>query len=197
MRPQGQTLVANGTPHHCNTAICGSDAVGYCTAQESQSGGENWFCVPIVFDDEDPWCEKARLDANFNGEEIDMETQNTTLRSFRNNFLMNSSNGISYIQNYYYLSSKINTTADLVYSVQAMNVLINDILPIINKINTAPNGTQILISNTSAAKIVSLLLVIKGKLSDSYDLDLIDEIIVDVNHFKNRPINEVIDEFGN
>lgn len=184
-------------PHQCS-APCQETDAAYCVGSESQSGGENWYCVPDLTD-EGGRCHKEDQDnaythTIFSSGEI--ETQNDGLRSFRDNYLHNSAKGQEYIQKYYYLSMKLRDSIDVTYASQCISVLVNDILPIIDTLQNGTDTSAILFSNTKATNIINVLSMMKAKLPLTGDKAMIDSLISDVNFYKNKSLNFVDENFN-
>jgi hypothetical protein len=178
-----------GDEHYCDIT-CNSKSAGYCVAREGQTGGESWYCLS------GRGCTKYASDKVFpSNPNINTETQNVTLRAFRDNYLSKTTKGMKYINNYYYISDRFLDYVDVNFSILAMSTLVDDIFPLINTLQNQPSSNSVLYNTTRANKITALLNNIKSKLTNTGDKTIIDGIIADVNYYKNKPVSQVTYEF--
>lgn len=178
----------NGPAHHCDIVTCQSDGQGYCTAQESQQTGEEWFCL---FTSEDKMCPK-RVSNELASTTINTDVQDDSLYNFRDNYLASRVKGAVYINRYYQLSDMMEVDSiDLSFSISTINIIENKILPIVNSLKANPTSTNILYSIQDRDDIVNYLLLAKDKFADPVAKGYIDQIINDVIFLANKSANDV------
>ena len=181
-------VTAQGPAHYCDVVTCESASQGYCTAQESQSTGEYWFCL---FTSEEQLCPK-RVTNTTSPEGMNTEVQDDSLYSFRDNYMASRVKGAVYINRYYQLSELMEIDSlDIPFCLSTLSVVENKILPIINSLKSNPTSSTILYNTQVKDDIVNYLLIAKNKYASQTAKDYIDQIISDVNFLANKSANDV------
>lgn len=152
-----------------------------CTTKESPYKPSSDYCAPSgnLFCGEEK-TEAVLINSN-NANSDDCTNIKEELRTFRDDFLRRSRKGVFYISLYYYLSEKVNNDFyTLSNCVEVFDVLSNDILPMIYKINN--NSSEILISEQSKNRILNLLNKVDASIGER-DHEQINLIKSDINSF--------------
>jgi hypothetical protein len=149
-----------------------------CTAQEGQTGGESWFCVPTGK------CPKEDVDETTGPDPEHLAQQNYSLRSFRDNYLLNSSGGRQFVNLYYGLNvPKGNLT--IPFCLETLE-LVDRVIPLLADLEKNPNSNTILIDSSTKDKLIEYLKEVKLLYNDSSSKSKIDDIIIHVNVLSNR-----------
>ncbi|MBL7712831.1 MAG: hypothetical protein JNL13_10215 [Chitinophagaceae bacterium] len=177
-----KTTVPN-QPHQCS-APC-SSGQGYCTASESQNGGEKWNCWSTQ------GCKKTDADIRGRGYMQD-RNQNDSLYAFRDDYLYNTVKGQSYIHSYYALCESFSTDSmSFSFSIETLDIVESHVLPIIGYLKNHSNSQEILINGAAKTNLVNYMLKAKNKFTEEGARNRIDEIIEDINYLANKPTSEV------
>ena len=155
-----------------------------CVEQERQAGPTTFSCIPPID------CPKNKIDAFSAGNNInnqDAPVFNTQLRHFRDTYLATRMKGIRYISTYDFLSSKFDfNRLNAGYVIKALAIIQNDIIPVVNMLESEGNTGTILIDNDRAARMASFLDESKSYFSDAYSKELVDALITDLNTCKGQ-----------
>lgn len=180
--------VAGKSGSFCNKpCIEGADA--FCTASESQSGGENWWCLADV-----RICINDNISDNPQEPESSIEEQKykndntrTFLHEFRDNYLMVENNGEKYVNLYYSLSENIKYSLVTTTFVKDTFSIINSMRPKLENLLSNKNSNSIiLIDNTTAEILIDYLSKYSFMFEDQESLNNIDFLIQKINEFKNK-----------
>lgn len=105
-------------------------------------------------------------------------------RNFRNEILLHSKKGVTYTSLYYYISSKLSNGYLLTNFVDHFDIIYNNLIPIIEKINDS-SYTGVLYTSSDLDAFVDIIETLKVELNDN-------TIIVDkLNELKQDLINNV------
>ena len=162
----------------------GSDA--WCTATESQSGGERWFCLA----DPKPCLNDATESIAEQNESLTQYRISNTrefLHTFRDNYLSNENNGNRYVEIYYDFSKKIDYSKINTTFIKETFTLINNMKPKLELLlNNKNSNSIIVIDDNTAYLLVTYLTKYSNMFSDQDSLDNIDFLINKINQFKNK-----------
>jgi hypothetical protein len=171
----------------CNPP-CHSSNDAACTAQESQSGGEHWFCVPT----KGPDCaaknsQNILIESNPEFSNSSFSSTNISLYNFRDNYLGHTIKGQQLIDAYYYISSHLNyTNFTIAFCLNTFDLIVNEIIPPINILLSNPNSNSVPISPDSKIIIINYLNQVKTFTNDADSLTLLDMVANYVTLFEGK-----------
>lgn len=177
----------NNGPITCN-APCPLSTHAYCTAQESQSGGEHWFCAADIVGDcmADAMVVKIK-EVGGNLTNYNFEFFYNSLYSFRDQYLSDKVKGKIIIADYYELSKKLPLQElDLSFCTSSFDFVTSKIIPIANDLVSNPNSNSVLIKAADKVQIVDYLILVKNKYQDIESKNKIDKIIDYVILFEDK-----------
>lgn len=170
---------------YCNFP-CQATPDGWCTASESQSGGEHWWCLgdPRACGVEElEYSILSKSGYNFNILEIKDE-----LYLFRDEYLLNKKGGQQTIEKYYTLSKNIDPkNITIEYSVETFELL-ETIIPLLRDLRVNQNSfTKILIDQPTSDVLIAHLEKSKKLFNDKQSKKTIDDLKNIIKDFTNKP----------
>lgn len=200
---KNKTRTVNG-PGHGNTAVsCNAPCIpgteSFCTAQESQSGGEHWFCFPSVTGgcSADAMVVKIK-EGGINISNYNFDLFYNSLYSFRDQYLSDKVKGKVIIVDYYELSKSFPIQElDLPFCTSSFDFVTSKIIPITNDLVNNPNSNNILIKAVNKAQIIDYLILVKNKYQDSESKKKVDNIINYINLFEDKTNDYITNYLSN
>lgn len=116
------------------------------------------------------------------------------LYNFRDNYLMNSSKGIAYMNTYYYLSDELfdnNTTYSLSNALYMLNTINSYVLPNTFELLTNPNSSTILIDEVEKSNLLAFMDWAKDLMPNQISKDIVDQLKLDLIINSNVPVYQV------
>jgi hypothetical protein len=125
---------------------------------------------------------------------FNIESFKNSLYNFRDNTLSNSSRGSLYIQKYEYVSEKViysNINVPLSFCASSLTFIHSEIIPIVNKLSTSPNSSDILYNEMSKDLMLKYLESTKQYILDPESINIIDGLKNEVSTNCNKTVYEV------
>lgn len=166
-----------------------------CPATPKSSCGytANYYpkCVPIVEDEGNCPETIAQTVAS-----VDNSASDSKLYIFRDNVLANSAFGQHLINDFYYCGTILKGRLSYAMAFQAITMVNNKIIPIIDKLNApgAATDNTVLYDQTTADDINAFINDMKMEASDSLYLEMLSEVSANVNYFKGMTVAQVYNE---
>lgn len=164
---------------------CDNSYDSFCSAQESQLGGEQWICFadPRACGEE----RMARVVEEKDSKKFKFKDIKVKLHKFRDKYLLVTNGGKKYVDMYYELSKNLNVSRiDYEEGVETFNV-IEEVLPELESIADQPQSTEIIPINTQTADLLKNYLLNSSDLFDGGQTqEDINYLIMKIDEFTNK-----------